>query len=362
MGEEVLIREARHDEADAIHKVLAAAFRCLRGRGYSNQALEAAILPPEEVNRRIVNGDHVLVAEDEGQIAGTATGIEEHDSLHVCSVAVHPDWQGRGIGQRLMKALEDIARRHKCNKLWLQTAWAMTEAIALYEKVGFQVEGYQPRHFYGEDFLLSGKVLSRDIDRDQGTSTLNGAILIYPGVEELDFVGVYEVLCKTRTLALEGELTLEAPPNVSLLAREQLVRCANGLVTQPHRRYAGLAEYEFVVVPGGPGVHNLYNDESLLSDIARFHQLDGVLCSVCTGALVLAWAGVLAGRRATTHHRHQKTLSGFCHVVNQRVVTDERIITAAGVSASLDLGLVLVERFFGRRAAHQVAQRIEYPM
>ena len=360
MDEEVKIREARHNEADAIHRVLAAAFRGLRGRGYRFQALEAAILPPEEVNRRIANRDHVLVAEDGGQIAGTATGIEEHESLHVCSVAVHPDWQGRGIGQRLMKALEDIARRHKCNKLWLQTAWAMTEAIALYEKVGYRQEGYQPRHFYGEDFLLSGKVLSRDIDPGRGTSTLNGAILIYPGVEELDFVGVYEVLCKTRTLAVEGELTLDVPPNVTLLAREQLVHCANGLVLLPHRRYAGLAEYEFVVVPGGPGVHNLQDDQALLTDIARFHELDRALCSVCTGALALAWAGVLAGRRATTHHRHQETLADYCRVVDQRVVIDGRIITAAGVSASLDLGLVLVERFFGRRAAHQVAQRIEY--
>ena len=362
MGEEVKIREARHIEADAIHSVLEAAFRNLRGRGYGNQALEAAILPPEEINRRIVNGDHVLVAEYGGRIAGTATGLEEHESLHVCSVAVHPDWQGRGIGQRLMEALEDIARRHKCNKLWLQTAWAMTEALALYEKVGYQVEGYQPRHFYGEDFLLSGKVLTKDIDPGRKTSALTGAILIYPGVEELDFVGVYEVLCKTRTLAVEGELTLMVPLDVTLLAREQLVHCANGLVTQPHLRYAGLAEYEFVVVPGGPGVHNLQNDETLLTDIAYFHQLDGLLCSVCTGALVLAWAGVLEGRRATTHHRYRETLVDYCHVVDQRVVTDGRIITAAGVSASLDLGLVLVERFFGRRAAHEVAQRIEYQM
>ena len=362
MDQEIKIRQARHNEAEAIHRVLDAAFRGLQGRGYSSQALEAAILPPDEISQRMANGDHVLVAEDGGQIAGTATGIEEHESLHVCSVAVHPNWQGRGIGRQLMEVLEDIARQRKCHKLWLQTAWAMTEAIALYKKVGYQVEGYQPRHFYGEDFLISSKVLTEDIEPGRETSALNGAILIFPGVEELDFIGVYEVLGKTRTLTVEGELTFEAPPNVTLLAREQLVHCANGLIAQPHQRYAGLSEYEFVVVPGGPGVHDLQNDETLLSDIALFHQLDGVLCSVCTGALVLAWAGALEGRRATTHHRHKDILADYCHVVDQRVVTDGRIITAAGVSASIDLGLALVERFFSRRAAHQVARRIEYQM
>jgi ribosomal protein S18 acetylase RimI-like enzyme len=63
-----------------------------------------------------------------------------------------------------MEALEAIARQRGCHKLWLQTARAMTGAIALYERLGYQQEGYQPRHFHGEDFLLFGKVLERDGD------------------------------------------------------------------------------------------------------------------------------------------------------------------------------------------------------
>jgi len=159
--EEVIVRRARPGEAEAIHRVLAAAFRGLQGRGYSRRALEAAIVPAEEIRRRMAQGGHVLVAEAGGQITGTATGLEEHQALHVCSVAVHPEWQGRGIGRQLMEVLEDIARRRGCYKLWLQTAWAMTEAIALYKRLGYQQEGYQPRHFYGEDFLMFGKVLER---------------------------------------------------------------------------------------------------------------------------------------------------------------------------------------------------------
>jgi ribosomal protein S18 acetylase RimI-like enzyme len=159
--EEVIVRRARPADAEIIHQVLLAAFRGLRGRGYSHQALEAAIVPPEETRRRIAQGAHVLVAEAGGRVVGTATGLEEHEALHVCSVAVHPDSQGQGVARRLMEALENIARQHGCHKLWLQTAWAMTEAIALYKRLGYRQEGYQPCHFYGEDFLMFGKVLGR---------------------------------------------------------------------------------------------------------------------------------------------------------------------------------------------------------
>jgi SAM-dependent methyltransferase/ribosomal protein S18 acetylase RimI-like enzyme len=158
--DEVIIRAARPSEAEAIHQVLGAAFRGLRGRGYSRRALEAAIVPPEEIGQRLAQGCHVLVAEAGRQVVGTATGIEEHEALHVCSVAVHPDWQGQRIARRMMEVLEGLARQRGCHKLWLQTAWTMTEAIALYKRLGYQQEGYQPRQFYGEDFFVFGKVLS----------------------------------------------------------------------------------------------------------------------------------------------------------------------------------------------------------
>jgi ribosomal protein S18 acetylase RimI-like enzyme len=158
--DEVIIRAARSSEAEAIHQVLGAAFQGLRGRGYSHRALEAAIVGLEEIGQRLAQGCHVLVAEAGRQVIGTATGIEEHEALHVCSVAVHPDWQGQGIARRMLEMLEGLARQRGCHKLWLQTAWTMTEAIALYKRLGYQQEGYQPRQFYGEDFIVFGKVLN----------------------------------------------------------------------------------------------------------------------------------------------------------------------------------------------------------
>jgi ribosomal protein S18 acetylase RimI-like enzyme len=156
---DISIRRADKSDAEAIHRVIEAAFRRLEGRGYSSLAIGAAIIAPQEIAKRLAEGVYLLVAEVDGEIIGTATGLEEHESLHVCSVAVHPDYQRRGVARRLMECLEAIAHSLGCHKLFLQTAWAMTEAMALYESLGYQREGYQPRHFYGEDFVLYGKVL-----------------------------------------------------------------------------------------------------------------------------------------------------------------------------------------------------------
>ena len=358
--EEIIIRQASIEDSKVIHQVLAKAFRGLREREYKHRAIDAAISSAEEINERINKGGYVIVAEVCGEIAGTATGLVEHEALHVCSVAVDPDWQGRGIARVLMETMENIAQKQGCHKIWLQTAWVMTEAIALYTRMGYQQEGYLPRHFYGEDFLAFGKVLEKKDDRKKDTSGQRGAILIFPGVEELDFVGVYEVLSKAWAMKKAGELEIESPPEVLLLAREQRVECANGMVVQPHQRYVGLGDFDFVIVPGGQGVQRLKDDKALLADISLFQKTGRMLCSVCTGALVLAWSGVLQGIKATTHYMYRERLKEYCEVVDQRVITDGNITTAAGVSASLDLGLVLLERFYGSSAAQMVAQRIEY--
>ncbi len=158
--DDVIVQRAQTKDALAIHEVMKRAFKGLEGRGYSQTASETAILSPEAILARIAqDGAHVLVAMTENQIAGTAAGMEEHESLHVCSVAVDPAYQRRGIARRLMEQLEKSARQSRCHKIFLQTAWSMTEAIMLYRNLGYKQEGYQPRHFYGEDFLLFGKVL-----------------------------------------------------------------------------------------------------------------------------------------------------------------------------------------------------------
>lgn len=157
----VIIRKANLPDADKIHKILRQAFKKLEGRGYSTQAIEKAIADSKEIKRRMRLGGHVLVAELNSEIIGTVTGFEEHQSMHVCSLAVHPAYQNHRVAHQLMKRLETIARKRCCWKLFLHTAWAMKEAIQLYEDLGYVKEGYLRKHFYGEDFIVFSKFIKR---------------------------------------------------------------------------------------------------------------------------------------------------------------------------------------------------------
>lgn len=156
---ELVVRRAKLREAYKIHGVLKQAFKGLEGRGYSTRAIETATVDVEEIERRMRSGGHVLLAELSNEIIGTVTGFEEHKSMHVCSLAVHPDYQNRGVARKLMESLEIIARKKRCYKLFLQTAWAMKEAIRLYESLGYVKEGNLRKHFYGEDFIVFSKFI-----------------------------------------------------------------------------------------------------------------------------------------------------------------------------------------------------------
>ena len=177
-------------------------------------------------------------------------------------------------------------------------------------------------------------------------------ILLFDGVEELDFVGVWEVLRKAKQL----HPTL----NLSVITRasKESIQCALGLTVLAHEVKRDLSDLDLVVVPGGPGRKDVIADRVFLEKIAEFGRTKTV-ASVCTGALVLQAAGLLAGRRATTHFLSRDELTE-ADVVPDRVVVDGRIITAGGVSAALDLGLAILEQSFGRDLADEVAARIEY--
>lgn len=160
----VVIRKAKLQDAEKIHEVLKQAFNGLKGRGYSSEAVETAIVDVKEIKKRMRLGGYVLVAELDNEIVGTVTGFEKYKSTQVCSLAVHPKYQNCGVARQLMKHLERIAYDSGCYKLFLCTAWAMKEAIRLYESLGYVQEGYLRRHFYGEDFIIFSKFIKRSND------------------------------------------------------------------------------------------------------------------------------------------------------------------------------------------------------
>jgi cyclohexyl-isocyanide hydratase len=166
----------------------------------------------------------------------------------------------------------------------------------------------------------------------------------------LDVVGPLEVLARlpearTRLIAL----------------REGPVISDLGSALTADASFAAISALDLLVVPGGPGVDALLEDEAYLSFIRTATSESGLIASVCTGALLLGAAGRLGGRRATTHWRYLDLLRSFgADPVAERIVADGNVITAAGVSAGIDMALFLAARMGGEEEAARIALAIEY--
>lgn len=177
------------------------------------------------------------------------------------------------------------------------------------------------------------------------------AIPLYDRFTALDAIGPYQVLS-----ALPGA-------TVRFLAAEPgPVRTDDGMLTVlAEGRYEDVPSPEVLVAPGGPGTRPMLSDERLLAWVRSAHQTSRYTTSVCTGALVLAAAGLLDGVDATTHWLSRDELAELgARPVPERVVERGKVITAAGVSAGIDMGLRLAELLAGAEAAQAVQLIIEY--
>jgi transcriptional regulator GlxA family with amidase domain len=195
---------------------------------------------------------------------------------------------------------------------------------------------------------------------------LNVGILIFGGVEVLDFAGPYEVFSRTRlTPGAESRRSEESAPfRVFLVAKSDEVVCATGdFRTLPHFSFATAPTIDILVIPGGYGTRALLNDQETLSWIRGVAARAKHVTSVCTGALLLAQAGLLRGRKATTHWAAYNLLdslkAGVTVVRDQRVVIDG-VFTSAGVSAGIEMAFAVVSHLFGRPVAEETARYIEY--
>ena len=186
------------------------------------------------------------------------------------------------------------------------------------------------------------------------------AIFIFPDVEELDFVGVYEVLGSANIMLKEGTLKLDRPLRLDVLAIESPVSCTNGLRVLPDKVSSDFAPYDALIIPGGGGIRPLMKDEDFLEKLRQFAK-DHLICSACTGSLLLGAAGILDGKKALTHQWYAKELQGYAEPAGGRVHVDGNVVTAAGVSSSIDLGLRLLELLFDPSTARKVAERLELP-
>ena len=181
------------------------------------------------------------------------------------------------------------------------------------------------------------------------------AIALWDGVEELDFAGPYEVLAAWARFS-------ERAIGVQTVAESaEPIRCAHGLRVIPDRRWDDAGRVDLLVLPGG-NTEPLRADDVFLERMRDLAAQGTLMTSVCTGALVYAKAGLLDGRPATTHWSALETLGGFDVRVDPdaRFVDDGEIVTAAGVSAGIDMALHLVARLESVEQAQAVRRYIQY--
>jgi transcriptional regulator GlxA family with amidase domain len=188
-------------------------------------------------------------------------------------------------------------------------------------------------------------------------------ILIFDDAEELDFVGPYEVFTMiNEVFARAGK---PRPHEVLLVAEhDRVVTCAKGMRILPHTTLAQCPAPDVLLVPGGQGTRREAKNETLLAWITKVAPHCSWVTSVCTGALLLTAAGPAKGKRVTTHWGFVEQLRARNEAAevleNIRYVRDGNVITAAGVSAGIDMALWLTGQIHGAATARTVQRAMEY--
>ena len=195
-------------------------------------------------------------------------------------------------------------------------------------------------------------------------TTQNVAIFLFDDVEVLDFAGPYEVFC-TAARVLQRVAPQEAPAlNVFNVAAHQTdVRARGNLQVRAHYHFNDHPDIDVLIIPGGVVTAELQK-EDVIEWIQKQSHKARLIASVCTGAFLLARAGLLDGLMATTHWEDINDLRCMFPAVNvqenQRWIDNGYLVTSAGISAGIDMSLHLVETLCGRDTALKTARQMEY--
>ena len=182
------------------------------------------------------------------------------------------------------------------------------------------------------------------------TTPFRAGFLLFPRLTQLDMTGPFEVLRNLPGVELH------------LIAKtREAVPAEGGLAIVPTATYDDCPALDLICVPGGTGVNALLVDRETIDFLRRVSATVRYVTSVCTGALVLGAAGLLRGKRATTHWMSRDMLREFgAEPVDARVVVDGNLITGGGVTAGIDFGLTVVAEVAGPRVAEAIQLGIEY--
>ena len=188
---------------------------------------------------------------------------------------------------------------------------------------------------------------------------MNIGVALFDGAEELDWAGPWEVLA-----AWAEQWPDDGVRVFTLACSDGVVTCTKGLRVLPDETWETAPPLDVLVYPGGRGTRRELADEAVLSWVRGLADGGTVVASVCTGSLVLAAAGLLDGKPATTHWGSLELLPTLGSEIevrpDDRFVDNGQILTAAGVSAGIDMALHLVARLHSRERARDVRRYIQY--
>jgi transcriptional regulator GlxA family with amidase domain len=194
---------------------------------------------------------------------------------------------------------------------------------------------------------------------------LKTGVLVFPDVEVLDFCGPFEVFSVTR---LDESKRREEPSpfEVFLVAESgDPVRATGGLRVVPDHTFESCPPLDILVAPGGWGTRKEVENPRLVEWVTRQARGARLVTSVCTGSFLLGKAGLLAGKRATTHWMSLDRMTvAFPDVTVEKhlhVVEDGNVLSSAGISAGIDLALLVVARLYGEPVARATARYMKYP-
>ncbi len=180
--------------------------------------------------------------------------------------------------------------------------------------------------------------------------------LLFPDLEELDLVGPWELIAMWSKFA-------KGPQKFLMIAETaEPVSCSNGMILTPNASFSNAPQLDYLLIPGGFGTRTQVKNEKLTGFVAAQAKNCKAVLSVCTGSFILHAAGLLNGRRATTHWLSLNDLRnlGGVKVVEERFVTDGNVWTSSGVSAGIDLTLEFIKHEAGEETAGKVQSFAEY--
>ena len=195
---------------------------------------------------------------------------------------------------------------------------------------------------------------------------INVGIFIFDEVEVLDFAGPFEVFSRTRLLkGAESRRSNDSAPfnPFTVSIDKKSLTATGGLKIIADYTFNNFPKIDILIVPGGYGTRTLLNNEILLKWIKAVSDKANITASVCTGSLLLAKAGLLEGKRATTHWgaiEALKSISKDIQVITERRVVNDEIITSAGVSSGIDMAFMIVETLYGEEVSADTAKYIEF--